>query len=92
MTTPRPEPDLRAAAKWLTDIWANNVAIERGSALWEDIQRLRAALSATTEPTLDAETAAAVRAWLAGDTKGLNGAMADLAARLSAPTDGGDAG
>lgn len=36
---------LRGAAQWLVDIHADSVAIERGSALWEDLQRLRAALA-----------------------------------------------
>lgn len=35
---------LRAAAQWLVDIHADDTTIDRGSALWEDLQRLRAAL------------------------------------------------
>lgn len=44
-----------------------------------------AALSSAppADAPLDVETATAARAWLAGDTKGLNGAMTDLAARLT---------
>lgn len=41
-----------------------------------------ATLDATPTP-LDPDVAAAVRAWLANDEKGLNGAMTDLAARLT---------
>lgn len=37
--------DADAAAQWLVDIHADSIAIERGSALWEDIQRLRTALA-----------------------------------------------
>lgn len=36
--------EIERRAKWLTDIWADNIAIGRGTALWEDITALRAAL------------------------------------------------
>lgn len=78
--TSTPHPDLRAAAQWLVDIWADNVAIEQGSALWEDIQRLRAALSlqppttggAMNNPEMDLRTLSDAASpgpwqWLDGD-------------------------
>ena len=37
-------PTLRSAAEWLVNIWSGNTAIEPGSALAEDIERLAAAL------------------------------------------------
>lgn len=38
--------DALDAADYLVAVWANNAAIEKGSALWEDIQRLRVRLEA----------------------------------------------
>lgn len=42
--------EIERAASWLVGIWSGNVAIEAGSALWEDIGRLHAALAAEPEP------------------------------------------
>ena len=49
-------PTLREAAEWLVKIHADDVTIPRGSALWEDLQALRAALAASptgSEQALD---------------------------------------
>jgi hypothetical protein len=42
--TPQPDP-LRRAAEWLVSIHADDVSIPKGSALWEDLQSLKAALA-----------------------------------------------
>jgi hypothetical protein len=97
---PRTEaPDLRAAAAFMLRLVEEVYGTDHepdpdnlnDAGAWEaeaeyrqhrDV--IRAALSSATPAPLAAEVTAAVRAWLAGDTKGLNGAMTDLAARLEA--------